>query len=509
MERCYIINKPPFRKANQLTNSSRHNSKYISTFSLLETVIVVGFIAMASALLLLATSIVFDPNTLLIIQPVLASISVFSAFTFVLWNKFRDHLFGEIGFIYLVLILVYTISPAIKFYILEFEIPIGFDRLGFAILEPQIEELSKHFWRHFLFILGIATGYLAFRGNIKYIRINTNKGDPPHYGTAIFIMMFIIAISIVMLTVLLPVASTYMEHYTRFNDLSTPIRSVVYICLIFKNGGYFILLALMFGEYGKYKWLIFLIVSLICTYEVVFSFGSRIVALTILMAVLGFYHFKAHPINIKKGVLLFIVMAAMFSVIGHIRHYGYNLQEAQHNIVHQIKISASEFDAVYCTSFHLYHERYFGALPPRDKLMFINDLIMVFPFVNHTKYNPQYWYARHYFPEVEVPPTTLGILSNSAIWGGEWGLLVRSLVNGAFFALLYRWFLRRPDKWWIFSIYMFCFSYCIMTLKYSVFYILSPLFKVLMPPMLLIVFIININKFLKPVQNIESISDTD
>jgi len=84
-----------------------------------------------------------------------------------------------------------------------------------------------------------------------------------------------------------------------------------------------------------------------------------------------------------------------------------------------------------------------------------------------------------------VPPQTMGVLADSAIWGGEFDLLIRSLLNGAIFALLTRWFLRRRDKWWALTIYIYCYATCIMTLKYSVLYQLTPLIRIIVPTLLL------------------------
>jgi hypothetical protein len=103
----------------------------------------------------IVAAIIFSSNTMEIVWPVLASIALFTAFTFILWRKFRDQLFGEIGFIYLMLALAYTISPAIKFILLELEIPITFDGMNFAVLEPQPHEIGQHFWRHLVFFLWI------------------------------------------------------------------------------------------------------------------------------------------------------------------------------------------------------------------------------------------------------------------------------------------------------------------------------------------------------------------
>ena len=96
------------------------------------------------------------------------------------------------------------------------------------------------------------------------------------------------------------------------------------------------------------------------------------------------------------------------------------------------------------------------------------------------------WYASNYNPSVEVPPFTLGPIADSAIWGGEVDLLVRSLVNGLFFAYIMRWFLRHRNTWWGLSVYVYCFATCILTLKYSVFLQVGLIEKNVLPTLILV-----------------------
>ena len=58
-------------------------------------------------------------------------------FSYVLSFRVRRLLFGEVGFIYLALSLAYTIFPALKFLRLDFDFPLDFDGLNFAVLSPQ------------------------------------------------------------------------------------------------------------------------------------------------------------------------------------------------------------------------------------------------------------------------------------------------------------------------------------------------------------------------------------
>ncbi len=148
--------------------------------------------------------------------------------------------------------------------------------------------------------------------------------------------------------------------------------------------------------------------------------------------------------------------------------------------------SASEFYSVYLTGFHLYAERLQGALPPTEWPMFFNDFISMVTFGDFTRWNPMDWYARNYYPDSVVAPFTLGPIADSAIWGGEVDLLLRGLINGAFFAYLVRWFLRHKDRWWGVTIYVYCYATCVMTLKYSIFYHLTPLLKTLLPTLLVV-----------------------
>lgn len=461
-----------------------NNRKYNSIKKFSESIIIVAVILFIAAVFGLLASIVFNSEQMHIIRPMLAAGAAFIIFSLLLYLRTRVYLFGEIGFIYLALAMAYTFSPALKFLILDFNLPIDFDGLNFAILSPLPEELGVHFWRHVLFISGVIAGYLSVRGGKIPYEPSTEMAYPK-YGRVVFILITIVTACIIFVSFLLPSANTYIEHYTRFENISSSIRKIIDLCLIVKNGAYFVILALMFKQYRKFKILIFIFVPLVCTYEVVFSFGSRIVAFTLLMAVLGYYHFCVSPISLKKSFALLFVLAVIFSGIGFVRSYSYSFEDAKYELINKNDIRASEFEAVYCTSFQLYFERQHDTLPSRDWRMFFNDFISIIPFVDHITYNPQYWYARNNFPDAYVPPTTMGVLADSAIWGGEWDLFARSLLNGAIFALLTRWFLRRREKWWALTIYIYVFATCIMTLKYSVLFQLAPLFRVLLPSLLL------------------------
>ena len=243
-----------------------------------------------------------------------------------------------------------------------------------------------------------------------------------------------ILISILAISALSAPVETYIDHYTRFDHLSWLTLRAVYILLILKTSAYYILLTLMFHDYRRYKRYIAAVVVVICVYETAYSLGSRIETLSILLGVVCLYHYKVRRISIKQGALAFLAIATLFSAIELFRSLEFDLSDARNVVSAEGASPASEFGAVYFTGFHLYSERAQGTLPTYGYPMFFSDLLALIPFIDHTEWNPQYWYARNYFPEAAVPPQTMGPIADSAIWGGEVDLLFRSILNGAIFA---------------------------------------------------------------------------
>jgi hypothetical protein len=298
------------------------------------------------------------------------------------------------------------------------------------------------------------------------------------------ILTVVVICCAVLETVLAAPVTTYLEHYTRFDHLPWPLRRLSTLSIVIRSGAYFVLLGLMFSDYRTYRRRLFVLAPLICAYEIWYSMGSRIMGATILLAVFAFYNLRVKEVRVLKGAAVMGLLAAAFTAVGLVRAFGNDVGEARRNLFQDMAARGDEFDAVFATSFHIYYEREQGRLPTRQWPMFFNEVIALIPFVDHTTYNPQYWYARHYFPEAPVPPTTMGVIAESGLWGGEADLFVRSMINGVLFALLTRWFLRRQHTWWALTVYVYCYANCVMTLKYSVFYLAAPLLRVVVPAVL-------------------------
>ncbi|WP_157492319.1 hypothetical protein [Geothrix fermentans] len=422
---------------------------------------------------------------LAILYPTLVAIGVFLLFSVALRFRVGEGLFGELGFLYVAFILAYTIFPAFTFLVIDLDLASGWVWEKLSLLLPAPSSLGAHLWRHVLFISSVAIGYLWFRGH-KQIEA-TRPSDPNGIDfRTILILGAVVLVCISAISFMSAPVTTYIENYTRYDHLSWFPRKFVSLCARLKQGFYVALLTFLFMHYRRYKYLAWFAVLSMAAFEVIYSYGSRIESLIVLLMGFVLYHLFVNFVTLKKGVITCIALAMIFTALEVIRSYDFDLTQANGAVSAQGVSPASEFGAVYFTGFHLYEERANNAIPPTEFPMFFNDFISLLMPNDFKRWNPQYWYADAYFPDSVVPPETMGPIADSAIWGGEIDLLFRGLINGIFFAYLTRWFISRRDKWWATVIYIFCYATCIMTLKYSVFYHLNPLFKTFLPVILLI-----------------------
>lgn len=250
--------------------------------------------------------------------PALAALSCFALFSLVLWSRTHSILFGEIGFVYMGLALIYTVTPAVKFILLNADIPITFDQLGFSVLKPTAAELGVHFWRHVLFMTAVGLGYVLLRGR-KPIKCIPQGKTQPGYGILIPLLLIIIGLCIVLTVLLSAPVKSYIDHYRRYDQLSGLLLFLVHACLLVKSGLYFVLFPLLFLQYQRYKRLLFVLVPLVSIYEIIYSHGARIMSGVLIIACIVLYSFRVKAFGIKRGLILFFLAVFGFWLVGQVR----------------------------------------------------------------------------------------------------------------------------------------------------------------------------------------------
>jgi len=384
-------------------------------------------------------------------------------------------------------ILIYTIFPAL---VLIF----GFldDRSPLAWINPNIEDMANHLWRHVLFAFAFALSFLLSRGN-KSIYTKIPKRDFSSDDKIIlfsFVFIFISCISIIALSA--PVTD-YYSHYTKFDHLPPLVRSIVSVIVRLNWGFTSILLVFLFMNYQRYKFLIPFIILIVMMLDLTITSGARIQSFIILSTVLCAYVLFIKQIGVYKLITYSFLVLFAFLFLGILRlSYG---EELNLDFANLLLTMFGEFGAVFYSGFILYIDRLSGALPIAPWQMFFYDLWALVPFIDITHWTPINWFHINYHPSAPVPPFTLGPIANSAIWGGGSDLFIRGLLSGITFAMITRLFNAYRDNWIIISIYVFSFSTTILIMKYSIFYHSQLVYKTLFPAVI-ICWIISKIKFL-------------
>lgn len=423
---------------------------------------------------------------MIFILPCLAIAIIYIAFLFFLRKNNNENIFGEIGVIYLGLFTAYTILPGVGFFLSTLD---ENDVLGKLL--PSDEELSTHLWRHVLFGFSVAIGYVLNRGNTK---LGITKIEIPNSGLIIGMLFLLIFFSVFYIQLNSAPVTDYYDNFTRFNHLSWFGKKTASLILRLKFGFYAILLTFLLIKYNK-NFFTYLLILIICSYEIYFSLGARIIALMILLQAVSLYNFSVKKIPMKKGILALFVLGIFFSVLEKARESQFNVNDLTSSMSDEGFKAASEFGSVFFPGYHLYSERASGNLPLIEWPMFFNDFISIFTFGDFDRWNPMGWYTRNYYSDRDIAPFTIGPIAESAFWGGEIDLFFRGLINGFFFAYLVKWYVKNNNKWWSLAIYTYCYATCIMTMKYSVFYQLTPIVRNVLPAIFLIVLFQKLLKF--------------
>lgn len=392
---------------------------------------------------------------------------------------------SDVGFIYFTLLFSYIFFPGIGIILAA----IGDDFFQIALGDPSLEELYEHQWRQIIFYISSIAGYLIFRDKFTFTNnfVKVNKLKNPH---AIIIFIFVmIVLFIVVLGLLSSTVENYYEGYTRYDHLNYVARRILSIVINLKFGFYAIALVIFYQNYTRYRFAMVLFSLFICTFEIFYSYGSRIEAFKILLMLCCLYSVYVSKINILKIVLILIALMSIFSLVEIVRSSMINESDFL-TYIYEVGVKpAQEFGSLYFTGFKLYELRTSNALPSSNPLMFIYDFISIIPFVNFDEINPMVWYAKNFYPDAIVPPFTLGPIAISAIYGGEIDLIIRGFILASIISLISNWFNKNYKSWVAATIYVYFYSTVVMLLKYDIFWFSSTLVKLLFPSIFIIYFL--------------------
>tara|TARA_B100001094_G_scaffold324421_1_gene376993 strand:- start:955 stop:2256 length:1302 start_codon:yes stop_codon:yes gene_type:complete len=391
-------------------------------------------------------------------------------------NRYHEKRFLEMGYQLNLFLSIYIIGPALVLITSSYVEgdPISYLYNGFTYANEQ--NFIFHLYRMLAFQLTFAIFYLFFR-NFNNISLDIKK-----FSFSKFMVIFFGLILLLTYIILFTNSNTfenYVESYQRFDHLSPVLKLIVSILVRFKFAFIIIFLINLFYTFKNNKFLLFLTCSILIYLEFIFSAGARISLffLFLQLFILISIFFGVPFMSFKKLFLGIIAFATLFVFIERLRINDTGFESET------LLSIPGEFGSVFFTSFHLYNERISGSLPETNSMMLFFDFFgAILPNSKIIEYDPIFWYQKNYFPETDVPPFTLGPISNTAIWEGYIGLFLRSFLCALLIAKVSNYFSSGSFSFFKLLLYMFLFSTCIMIHKYSIFYHITPFVKNIIIP---------------------------
>ena len=398
--------------------------------------------------------------------------------------KYRSGgLYTELLFVFIVFFSIYTVAPMIMYWTDTYP---PFSPLGFLGLDER--DVSNQLRRHCFFLFSLGLGYLLVRGNKRIPIVNwAHTRDKLEEASPkfIFVICVGIIISLALLLLLSAPVESYSDHYTRYDHLNIGLQKSISVFLRISQGLYCLILIMLFRSYEKYGMLCYVFAASICAFELIYSMGARISVLYII--VLCFFlqvRYVSVP-RLFKIVVAGIFFIMMFTAVELLR---LNNSADVAELIAKATSLAGEFEAVFYSAIHLFRVREFGYLPPVSGFTIIYDFIALIPFMDNFEFHPMSWYWVNFNYDGNVPNMTMGPIANSALIGGEVGLLLRGVLAGIFYGFVARYYAQLPGVTGT-VFYAYLYSTVIMMPKWTIFVQWQGLIKTIIP-VLLVYFVI-------------------
>jgi hypothetical protein len=418
--------------------------------------------------------------------PAIAVLLIAWTFLLAVWSR-EEAMPLEIGTVYGAAISVYAIVPLLGYLFsgLEFS---TFSDSRLLQYSPTPREVGAFAWKYVLYLSGFAAVYAVARGDASPRRASLEPPDPVTARTLACLFVFLaLFFGVLYLFGGVRYSWSYespaeaiaaMERLPLWlRQISTHLNGMFFtvkLCLLVMLFAYF-----RRGRGAKTLLFLWLAAEVLLS---VFRLGSRTEPVLLLMSTVLLYHWRIRPLKPSVIITMAAVLLLGYLAYGIVRDLRLAVQEAGAAPLS----TTNEFQSVFATAFDLAQRRAAGALRIPWSLHF-NDLISLVPsyLLPFAKSSSAEWYLDVIGERGTGVGFTFGVLSESIVGFGDVELLLRGGGIGGLFALLHRWYARRPSDFRVLLLYLWACIWCYQSFRNTSFYLLF-LFQYHVLPVILI-----------------------
>lgn len=405
--------------------------------------------------------------------PAMVVLLVAWTFLLVLWSR-EEAMPLEIGTVYGAAISVYALVPLLGYLFsgLEFS-TLSDNRL--LQYHPTPREVGAFGWKYVLYLSGFAAVYAAARGDASP---GKEPLEPPDPVTARTLLSLFVSLALFFGVLYLFGGVRYSWSYESpaeaiaamerlplwLRQISTHLNGMFFtvkLCLLVVLFAYF-----KRGRGAKTLLFLWLAAEVLLS---VFRLGSRTEPVLLLMGTALLYHWQVRPLKPSAIFTMAAVLLIGYLAYGIVRDLRLAFQEAGAPPLS----STNEFQSVFATAFDLAQRRAAGSLRIPWTLHF-SDLISLVPsyLLPFAKSSSAEWYLDVIGQRGTGVGFTFGVLSESIVGFGNVELLLRGGLIGGLFALLHRWYARRPSDFRVLLLYLWACIWSYQSFRNTSFYLL-------------------------------------
>jgi hypothetical protein len=429
---------------------------------------------LVTVILISVLSVVFAKDDYRLLAAPVAAIFVLGAtYLAVLWRRDGDLPIFDIGTLFVVTTLIYSVFPFIGFMLSGLSWGNGADsRLQAYTFD--VHEVALFGWRYALYLGSFVPVYLWIRQR-KTPRQTPLAPVPPQLTAALVV---ILAAQYAFKFMMAYVYGLNLDvSYDDLMSIVIAIRSVPYVLLqisfvVFSSIALvkWALFVVMIQRWSSLRWRMASLAWVIIEVAIVGVRGGARSPAVLLLLVLGIlFHRFVRPLKFKWVAICGTVLLAAFLVAGAVR--GTHVDAPQVS-ASSLVVRANEFQALFATAFDIHKRKESGTLGSVPWQLYVSDLYLEIPsqILPFEKIDPSVWYLEL----LGIAGTGVGFMFGvmaQAMVGLDWiELALRGAALGLLFGLFHRYYVRHASRFWLTVLYLFISIWSFYSLRATTFW---------------------------------------
>lgn len=411
-----------------------------------------------------------------VVVPAFVMIDAAAIFFLTLYRRDRRLPVFEIGALWVLVALLYSVFPLLNYYVGGLQWTIAADGRLFGYGSGPYET-GRFAWLYVIYMVPFIATYLAVR---KRATVAGTYTAPVSRSRVVAVILTYIGCASVLALVARYYGISYDPSYVDVAaERVTTVSALPYLLLQvvhwFLPIRWFLLQIMLFiaMRHWRSSWKYRVAIVLFFVFELirtVYVGGARSELTLLLLTFVLLYHRLVRPLTIKFAAGASVLALIGFNFLGLLREPGYLEMMQAYNVPSLAAIN--EFQGVWATSFDVYERKQQGTLGDVPWQLPFSDFYYMVPsqLLPFEKIDVQSWYLQVSGYEGGL---MFGVIAQAIIGLGWIQLIFEGILLGYIAAKLHRWYVKRSERFWPLIFYLFCCIWTYYSMRQSCLAVLS------------------------------------